>query len=312
MLKQLDECPNCHLPILLGDRFCEGCGQLLDNFGNASLTCPKCGATAPLDSDGYCSHCGVRAETSADHVEIRLSANLAGVSDRGLVHAHNEDALALHSSDQMQILVVCDGVSCSYRPQLASGCAAQTICEALVDQLVDQADADPADALLAAVAQAQLAVAAILHPSGAEASATTVVAAVCKAGRATIGWLGDSRAYWVPAELNAAELNIAAPNAPSALQLSQDHVWQAHTITRWLGADAEAGAADFVTVPLLSSGCLILCSDGLWNYFAEASSLAELVSMEAEAAVIAQQLVDYACAQGAHDNVTVAVYKFML
>ncbi|MBW4464166.1 MAG: protein phosphatase 2C domain-containing protein [Pegethrix bostrychoides GSE-TBD4-15B] len=301
-LKQLDECPNCHLPILLSDRFCEGCGQLLDNFGNASLTCPKCGAAAPLDSDGYCSHCGVRAETSADHIEIRLSANLAGVSDRGLVHAHNEDALALYGSDQVQILVVCDGVSCSYRPQLASGCAAQTICEALVDQ----ADTDPADAILAAVARAQLAVAAILHPSGAEASATTVVAAVCKAGRATIGWLGDSRAYWVAAEPNAAE-----PNAPSAVQLSQDHSWQAHAITRWLGADAEAGVPDLVTVPLLSSGCLLLCSDGLWNY-TEASSLAELVSMEAEAAVIAQQLVDYACAQGAHDNVTVAVYKFAL
>lgn len=292
-LESSSECPNCQASVLSSDRFCEGCGQLLVN----SPACPQCGAAAWLDAEGYCSQCGLRAERAADPVEIQLSAELAGFSHRGLVHSQNEDALALYASQQTQILVVCDGVSCSYRPQLAAQLAAQTVCQTLVEQLAASPPACLLVSLSAAIAQAQRAVAAIAYPPGAEPPATTVVAAVCRAGVAAIGWLGDSRAYW-----------IAAGAAP--VQLSRDHAGNGHGITRWLGDDGDLDVPDIVTLPLASSGCLILCSDGFWNYLENPASLASLISFGEDAATISRRLVDYACTEGGHDNVTAAVFKF--
>ncbi|MEI6064082.1 MAG: hypothetical protein WCQ26_05790 [Pseudanabaena sp. ELA748] len=54
-----------------------------------------------------------------------------------LKHYHNEDFLALNSIGNLstQILVVCDGVSSSQTPELASQTAAQKTCEFLSNKL---------------------------------------------------------------------------------------------------------------------------------------------------------------------------------
>jgi len=77
------------------------------------MLCPRCAATAEPDSL-FCEACGAAlaetavglqptglsrggagAPTAADHREIDLGPDLAAVSDRGLIHRQNEDAVAL-------------------------------------------------------------------------------------------------------------------------------------------------------------------------------------------------------------------------
>src|SRR5258708_2833590 len=73
--------------------------------------------------------------SSRDHAEIDLGP-AAGVSDRGLRHHRNEDAMALAAEQAPDgpavVAVVCDGVSSSTRPDEASQAAAQAALPVLV------------------------------------------------------------------------------------------------------------------------------------------------------------------------------------
>jgi serine/threonine protein phosphatase PrpC len=132
----------------------------------------------------------------------------------------------------------------------------------------------------------------------------------------TVGWVGDSRAYW-----------LAAPDATEpARLLTVDHSWavemvgagvldveeamadpRAHAITRWLGAGGEP-EADVVTVRPAGPGLLLICSDGLWNYLPAAAELAE-VALPALArggpVAVARALTAIALDAGGRDNITV-------
>ena len=56
-------------------------------------------------------------------------------------------------------------------------------------------------------------------------------------------------------------------------------------------------------------GLLVVCTDGLWNYFDEPAKLAELVAAASDPspAGIARWLTDAALDAGGQDNITVAV-----
>ena len=89
-------------------------------------SCPRCGGS--IDFDGYCEMCGAKAPSIRDHFEENPADWVAGVSDRGIRHPRNEDALALDGTAQIggrAVLVVCDGVSMSSDSDVASLAAAQ-------------------------------------------------------------------------------------------------------------------------------------------------------------------------------------------
>jgi serine/threonine protein phosphatase PrpC len=65
-------------------------------------------------------------------IQLQPAPNLAGASDCGRRHHQNEDAIALQIIDtQTSILVVCDGVSSSQQPELASQAAATACIQAI-------------------------------------------------------------------------------------------------------------------------------------------------------------------------------------
>lgn len=306
------QCSTCGANVLDSDRFCESCGTSLKAASAGG--CVKCGA-APnqIDAEGFCSSCGLRRELT-DHWVITPSAQLAGMSDRGLKHHRNEDFLALATVDQTAILVVCDGVSSSQDSNQAAQIAAATVCQQLVSALPTQ---PPNLALSGAIAIAQQAVSQLAGPTRADHDppSTTLVAAVVQAQTATIAWLGDSRAYWI-APTQSQQLThddswvnqtVAAGKMSEAAAL---HSPNAHAITRWLGADAgDDCQPTIVTFTLPSAGYLLLCTDGLWNYTPTAQSLADLIqpSLNHNVSQIAQSLVDYALQRGGRDNITVAL-----
>ena len=315
-------CPNCLIVILPTDRFCEECGTSLIVDATTNQTqaqikgCSKCG-TVEIDADGYCANCGFRNHSGeGDRFEIVLSPQLAGVCDRGLRHHRNEDFLALNNIENpsAQILVVCDGVSSSQTPELASQTAAKTTCEFLSNNLTQ--GQTPEVAIQNAIAAALQAVSAIpcqskLKP---DPPSTTLVAAIVQDQVATIGWLGDSRAYWLAAESKQLTIDDSWLNdMVSSGEMSEAEALRspnAHAITNWLGADVrDIAKPSIINFPIPSQSYLLLCTDGLWNYAPETSQILALVQQSGskDAATISRYLVDFARSQGGHDNITVAV-----
>src|ERR1700728_4710353 len=145
------------------------------------------------------------SSSSRDHSEVNLGP-AAGVSDRGLRHHRNEDAMALAAEEQspngpVVVAVVCDGVSSSARPDEASQAAVHAALPVLV--AAAQTGDDLAAPPLASVQAARQAIADMAEPTG-DTSATTFVSAVASGAEVTLCWLGDSRAYWLaPLEAQA-------------------------------------------------------------------------------------------------------------
>ncbi|MEO3754951.1 PP2C family serine/threonine-protein phosphatase [Streptomyces sp. B6B3] len=291
------------------------------------VTCTVCG-TGRIDHDGYCEECGRAQPGERDHVE-RALGGVAAVSDLGLRHHRNEDAFAVSATalpdgSPAVIAVVCDGVSSSSRPDDASAAAAEAAQESLLIALPRGVSGQQAmhDALFAAAhAVTDLATSEERQP-GRNAPACTIVSAVTAQGTLTVGWIGDSRAYWVPedrtgggaparlTEDDSWAAQMVAAGLLSEAEAMADH--RAHAITAWLGADAQEIDPHTASFKPDRPGVVIVCTDGLWNYAESAEQMAHIVPSEARVAPLtsARSLVQHALDSGGHDNVTVAVIPF--
>lgn len=288
-------------------------------------SCPRC-AEPVGPQDRYCEQCGARvAAAPRDRVEVDVGI-AAGVSDRGWRHYRNEDALALRSLGTSghggAVAIVCDGVSTATRPHEASKTAAEVAAEALVAALC--ADDSPEAATLEAIRLAGKAVAELAgaEETGCGAPACTLVSAVVTGDAVTVGWVGDSRAYWIP--------QTRTESAPP-IRLTEDDSWlaqvladgmltptqaaadrRAHAITAWLGKDATEVDPHVVTIEPESQGVVVICTDGLWNYLDNVDELVAALPADALEAPLnaARRLVEIALQSGGRDNITVAVLPF--
>ncbi|MCP9980856.1 PP2C family protein-serine/threonine phosphatase [Actinomadura madurae] len=198
-----------------------------------------CGSGA-VGADGYCEQCGLRQPSGREHVESDLGRLGAAVSDLGLRRSRNEDAFALAALPAGACAVVCDGVATAPGSEEASRVAAETAVSVLTGRV--SVGMDPRGAMRAAVARAAEAVAGL--PGDPESSpACTFVSAVVDASGVTVGWVGDSRAYWLSA---TGSCRLSTDDSWAANMIEQGTMtaadaWadkRAHLLTAWLGADA--------------------------------------------------------------------------
>jgi serine/threonine protein phosphatase PrpC len=346
-------CPNCDATIQESDRYCEACGYDLVtggapaepgaetaaaeaplrwlSSGRADEVCAGCGG-GEFGEEGYCDGCGKRRATGREHSELDLDV-IAAASDIGHRHQHNEDAVGIGLLPGIVVGVVCDGVSSSDRPDTASYAAVDAAVPALLDALRDEpADPDRALGLAAGAAQAAAALAAGTEP-GPNPPSSTFVAAVVTADTVTVGWVGDSRAYWLPDPLPPDAPTAARPAGKGTVGLtpvcltSDDSVagrlaaaggvpagaahlaGPAGALVRWLGADAGDTAPHLLTVRPTGPGRVLVCSDGLFQYRPEPADLAAATPAGTPIDV-ARVLVELALAAGGADNISVAVLPF--
>jgi serine/threonine protein phosphatase PrpC len=311
-------CPSCGEAVAEEDDFCESCGTRLHAPPPQEGTCPKCGAPADqADADGYCTRCGNRLPRPTDHIEVD-EGGMALVSDKGLRHHRNEDAGAIRATEAFSVLVVCDGVSTTANPDQASAAAAAAVADAVVAGLSGHEEAVSVLAGAVAAAQAAVCNAPPEEPGGyTQAPSTTIVAVVVIGDQLVTANVGDSRAYWIDAaspqacrqlshDDSLAEAAIAAGASPEEAYGRKD----AHTITHWLGTDAPEVTPHIEVVTAPGPGILLVCSDGLWNYYEAPEALRELVAAGPPGEVLletARRLVDAALEAGGHDNITVAI-----
>ena len=286
----------------------------------------------------------MRAEL--DLVERELSAPpeaaslLGGTCDPGLKRNHNEDAFAIASGvsngEPWAVLVVCDGVSSSTHAEQASRIGSKTACDALAHfaRSGDIAYEAAPGAMTAAIRSAHVAI-CVGHlgmkaqedgPSrsgSSEPPGTTIVAALVYRRRLTLGWIGDSRAYWV--STSGGELltrdHSWVNEAVERGEMSEEEALRqplAHALTHCIGPlENETDAIQLVEPEvrardLAGPGRVVLCSDGLWNYFPNAAQIADHARSAGSGATpssLARYMVNHALARGGGDNVTVAIFE---
>jgi serine/threonine protein phosphatase PrpC len=348
-------CAECGEEAAPGDQFCERCGAQLPGIlrpeepagaseaaPDVTAACTQCGGTE--FQDGYCTNCGAPVVRERDHWSERPAPWLGAVTDRGVRHHRNEDAMAVGVlPDGRAVLVVCDGVSSSLDSDVASLAAAR----AARDVLVAAGPAGPSPAArishwseaLAEASEAANAgaVEAAKHPTGRPAAphhrdsppSCTFVAAVVDGPVVVVGSIGDSRAYWLPDAGEPGQLTVDDSWAAEAMQAGMARAAaesspQAHAITRWLGSDSPDSRPRCAALTPEGPGWLMVCSDGLWNYCSAADDLAALLAATLAAVAtaagaapvapvdpveVAGALVNWANAQGGQDNITVALAR---
>ncbi len=319
------ECPACGETSPEGATWCEACGHDLN--AEPLPECQACGEREVTD-EGYCGICGHKQPEERDHMEFGEDALIA-VTNKGKRHRHNEDSVAVgHAFDEAgnvtaAALVVCDGVSSTPGSAEASEAATKAALNVLLSGLSDpvflanrtnrtqsesgDGSKSDLDVLIESATVAAQNVAAAApevesnHPgSSGGPPSSTFVAVVSEpdanGANITVGWLGDSRAYWLGDE---------------ALLLTSDHEVEG-SLTRWIGADSPNPTPDLASHRFEGLGYLVVCTDGLWRYASAAQELKELVQrlvdQGAAGTTLGSQLIDFANDNGGHDNITAAVW----
>ncbi|MGX5209901.1 PP2C family serine/threonine-protein phosphatase [Streptomyces violaceus] len=297
--------------------------------GAGGKVCVACRA-GRVDDDGYCENCGHAQPRERDHME-QESGPIAAVSDRGLRHHRNEDAFAIGTTalpdgTPASVAIVCDGVSSATRPDDASQAASRAASEAVLAAL--PRGAHPQQAMHDAIVAASRAVNSLAdEPATAReqaphqnAPACTIVGAVVTSGLLIVGWVGDSRAYWVPVDRSAPSARLTEDDSWAAQMVAAGLMNEAeayaderaHAITGWLGADAYELEPHTAAFKPDRPGVVVVCTDGLWNYAEAAEEMTRVLPLDAAAHPLhsARVLVGHALDGGGHDNVTVALVPF--
>ena len=324
--------------------FCEADGTRLD--GGEPVSAPQmvcaCGVGLGHDGgDGYCDVCGMLLTPAASPEEggeegsaaLAPSSDLGAATHVGKSHDTDEDAVSVgrrdHEGGVCHVLVVCDGVSSSSHGEQASDHAARAAAAVLLDAADAGGEPDWEASLRAAISAAHRAACTADIPAveGKDPPGTTIVAAVAQGGRVNVGWVGDSRAYLIGPPLSDG-------SSLSAVALTHDHSWAnlmvdggqmteseamrspyVHAITHCIGpletTDGDKPPDVSVAHVVADRGSrLVVCSDGLWNYFPDPTDISDLLAGTrpgSDARTIAVDLVQRALAAGGHDDITVAV-----
>ncbi len=347
-------CPSCDAELGEGARFCEACGAPVGASGavqpgpvadpravddrapistptvrrpgaapSARPPCTQCGGQ--VGEDLYCLTCGTKAPSARDHFRQSPSSWVAGVCDRGVRHARNEDAMALLSDEEpggRAVLVVCDGVSSSTDSDRAAMAAVRATVDVLSPPLPqglgvgDSVDLAATRVLGQAAAAANAAVIAHTDPGAPNPASCTWATAVVEGDRVRFASIGDSRVYLLPDAGTAVQLTVddSMAQAFTAAGMPREQAEaspSAHAITRWLGLDAPDIVPATGVVRATGPGWVLVCSDGLWNYASEPAALRARVDAvgSTDPAVVALALVDWATSQGGHDNITAALAR---
>jgi PPM family protein phosphatase len=328
-------CPKCGAAVDPADRFCESCGTTTSSVRRAAIPrhgqrhetpaapCVDCGNATYIDD--YCAVCGQRrAEPARDQADLD---GIVLITDCGIAHPRNEDAAAagivsLGSGEQRRAIAVtvCDGVSSSEAAHTTAVNASTAGVDAMLTALA--ASRDARSVVLAGLAHAATAAAAAgthsLDPTMAPSctyAAVAVLPTSTGSVHIAVGNVGDSRVYWLPeppapVQCLTVDDSLAQELISAGIAADSEAVQAgAHTLTRWLGADAESTPwSDTIVGEITTAerGVLLMCTDGLWNYLPKADDIAGFCTgRDASAAAVA--LVDYALGAGGQDNITVAV-----
>ena len=240
-------------------------------------------------------------------------ARHAALTDAGRRHQKNEDAVAVIEPPAGAgwgfnlAAIVCDGVSGQPRGEMASALSI----EAFTSALSQKDDRPIAERLRVASAASSAAILDFAQrETGGAPVASTVVALVLAGRHATIGHVGNSRAYLLRGgemELLTADHSFVGEQIRQGLILASEarrHPMRSR-ISRALGTP-KADQMDVGEHEVRAGDLFLLSSDGLHDVVEEAE-IRKAIGDDLERS--ARKLIDLANAAGGPDNITVALCR---
>lgn len=241
-----------------------------------------------------------------------------GLTDKGRKRASNQDCFAIRTVGSYLIAVVCDGMGGVGGGNVASELACEYYSEKITDS-INSVD-DPAlitneileKFMIHSVAKANAEVyRESLRSPELKGMGTTLVSAVIKGTAVTIGNVGDSRLYHVDS-FGITQITKDHSFVQTLLDAGEITESEAYAhpnkniITRAVGVDNHVECD--VYHKDISSGYLLLCSDGLSNYLDKKAFLS-IIDSGHPLRTKCEQLIAHANECGGADNITVVLIK---
>ena len=246
---------------------------------------------------------------------LEINHNLSYVTDIGKRRKENQDSGLVEILGEWKLLIVADGVASTTGSKIASTCAVVKIRDYLKAKKLNikNPEEDIRNAILFADSEIKkIKLKSEQINSDYNPPKTTLVMALIKDKTAYVAWVGDSRAYMI--------------NKRSVIQVSKDDSWveeamekgmtlkdalssnMAHAITQCMGMMNKDMNIHIKKIDITNFD-LLLCSDGLWNYFNEGEKLLELYSNAYGRSIDrVNEMIGAVLKAGGGDNVTIALY----
>ncbi len=249
-----------------------------------------------------------------DQARVTLDAWL--VTDVGVVRDHNEDSAFMESGKGF--FIVADGMGGHAAGEVASAMAVETVRDTLDASRaeIESFEKTPTDAgrralvqlLQSAVLSAHQAVFQRGQAEPDKAGMGTTLDVVLIAGpEAFVAHVGDSRTYLVregkSSQITTDHTVAEVLVIEGKLTIEEAQVSPLRTIlVNAIGVSADVGV-EMAHVTLKRGDRLLLCSDGLHDYFPLEEEIAQKLSSEKPGEAL-QEMVELAKNRGGHDNIT--------
>ncbi len=244
-------------------------------------------------------------------MENNFNITSAAVSDRGLSEKRPENEDSFLILEERGVYAVADGVGGAQAGDVASQMAMEILGEAFINLT---ADLDAEDVMREAIDRAN----ASIHQMAADlpqlsSMATTIVALHVYGNIATIGHVGDSRAYRldhsgvlrretddhsvVEEEVRAGRMTPEqAVNHPSK-----------NVISRALGAEGDV-EIELKTIMVEPGTTFLLCSDGVTRHISD-GEISEILEDGSDPAALCARIKEICYERGAEDNLTAVIVR---
>jgi serine/threonine protein phosphatase PrpC len=238
------------------------------------------------------------------------------VTDVGVVRDHNEDSAYMEPNQGF--FIVADGMGGHAAGEVASAMAVETVKKTLEEAKaeIDAFKAGPSDAgrralvqlLQSAVLQAHQAVYQRGQTESDKQGMGTTLDVVLVAGaEAFVAHVGDSRTYLVregrSSQITTDHTVAEVLVIEGKLTIEEAQVSPLRTIlVNAIGVSADVGV-EMAHVTLKRGDRILLCSDGLHDYFPVEEEIAQRISADKPGEALAE-MVELAKTRGGHDNIT--------
>jgi serine/threonine protein phosphatase PrpC len=245
---------------------------------------------------------------------VKLEAWLA--TDVGVVREHNEDSAYMEPANGF--FIVADGMGGHAAGEVASAMAVETVRKSLeaAHKEIDSFKRTPTDVgrrgivqlLQSAVLSAHQAVFQRGQHEADKAGMGTTLDVVLIAGpEAFVAHVGDSRTYLVrdgrSSQITTDHTVAEVLVIEGKLTIEEAQVSPLRTIlVNAIGVSADVGV-EMAHVTLKRGDRLLLCSDGLHDYFPNEEEIAQKLSTDAPGDAL-KDMVELAKTRGGHDNIT--------
>jgi serine/threonine protein phosphatase PrpC len=248
-------------------------------------------------------------QDSASRTEVSKPLRFYGITDKGVVRDHNEDAFSILSFEDKSLFIVADGMGGHDAGEVASRLATETVYAAVREE--GSRDGDPLELVERAVKRANKVVRYEGMLRGSDMG-TTICVALVAGETAYIANVGDSRVYWMENggidQITKDHSLVAKLVEAGKLTKEEARVHpKSNLLYRTIGSSEEI-IVDTFRIPVKKKGTLLLCSDGLWGEVTD-DEIHRVCSAESDVQAIGVKLAEMANENGGKDNITAVVVK---